>query len=50
MLNLLATLPTGITGALTDAEAFFTDVLDFKIVILGASVALWIGYKIASRR
>lgn len=50
-MNLLATIPAGVSGAVSDASTFFTGtVMDFKVVIFGAAVAFWIAYKVMSRR
>jgi len=51
MNNLLATIPAGVSGAVTDASTFFSGtVVDFKVVIFATGIAFWIAYKVMSRR
>jgi len=49
--NLLATIPAAISGAVSDADGFFSGaVTDLKVLIFATGVAFWIAYKVMSRR
>jgi len=51
MQNLLATIPTQISGAVSDASAFFSGtVVDFKVLLFATGIAFWIAYKVMSRK
>jgi len=51
MQYLIATLPTQITTLVTDSEALVGDVIDVKVIVLGAVLGFaFVGWLISRRR
>jgi len=47
----IATIPAAVSGAVDDADGFFSGaVTDLKVLIFATGVAFWIAYKVMSRR
>jgi len=46
-----ATIPAAVSGAVTDADGFFSGpITDLKVLIFATGVAFFIAYKVMSRR
>jgi len=46
-----ATIPAAVSGAVSDADGFFSGaVTDLKVLIFATGVAFWIAYKVMSRK